>query len=261
MPAAVTDLIHPSIEAAVLKDVPITMKRPPPPPDELAKTVPNFGMPRANRVISKECPQGSPTSPPNASAIQQHVLWFDFNGDGKIMPWETYQGFRKLGFGYIISLLAVPFIHGSFSFPTSPGWIPHPLMPIYIERMHKTKHGSDSEVYDTEGRFVPQKFEEIFSKYDKENKGALSWRDIQEMVYGNANINDPVGWIAERLEWFTLYLLCKDERGLVTKEKIRAQYDGSLWAIIAKEVELKKSHAQQGKVGSYQAQKEVAKLY
>lgn len=27
------------------------------------------------------------------------------------------------------------------------------------------------QVYDTEGRFVPQKFEEVFSKYDRENKG------------------------------------------------------------------------------------------
>lgn len=36
--------------------------------------------------------------------------------------------------------------------------------------------GSDTGVYDSEGRFVPQKFEEIFSKYDKDNKGGLTYK-------------------------------------------------------------------------------------
>jgi peroxygenase len=35
-----------------------------------------------------------------------------------IYPWDTFVGFRRLGFGYLISTLAVPFIHGSFSYPT-----------------------------------------------------------------------------------------------------------------------------------------------
>lgn len=235
----VTHAIPASVEPAVVKEVPVTARHPP--PADLEKYIPNPGMPRANKAISKENPNGSPNSVPVATPLQQHVMFWDFDGDGVIYPWDTYSGFRKLGFGYLISGLAPFVIHGTFSYPSSHSWIPNPLFPIFIDRMHRTKHGSDSEVYDTEGRFVPQKFEEIFSKYDRENKGGISWRDIQEMVYTNSNVNDPVGWIAERLEWWTLYLLCKDERGIITKEKVRACYDGTLWEQIASEVAAKKA--------------------
>ena len=36
-----------------------------------------------------------------------------------------------------------------------------PSPPPTSRRVHRTKHGSDSETFDTEGRFVPQKFEEV----------------------------------------------------------------------------------------------------
>lgn len=73
------------------------------------------------------------------------------DNDGVIWPQDTFVGFRRLGFGYIISTLAVPFIHGSFSYPTQSSWLPDPFFRIYMKNMHKTKHGSDSETYDTEG--------------------------------------------------------------------------------------------------------------
>jgi peroxygenase len=53
-----------------------------------------------------------------------------------------------------------------------------------------------------------------------------------QMVYSNMNVMDPAGWIAERLEWYMMYLLCKDDNGIVSKEKIRAQYDGTLWVSV-----------------------------
>lgn len=61
-------------------------------------------------------------------------------------------------------MLAVPFIHGSFSYASCNSWLPDPFFRLYIKNMHLCKHGSDSECLDTEGRFVPEKFEEIFTK-------------------------------------------------------------------------------------------------
>eukprot|EP00877_Chromochloris_zofingiensis_P013611 jgi/Chrzof1/8503/Cz03g13150.t1 len=153
-------------------------------------------------------------------------------------------GFRRIGYGHIISLLAVPFIHGSFNYPSCPTIFPDPLWRVYLKYVHRTKHGSDTEVYDTEGRFVPEKFEELFTKYDREAKGGLSWNDIQNLILGNMNIMDPVGWIAERLEWWTLYFLVRDDNGVVSKEKVRANYDGSLWYLLADENE-KREQARQ----------------
>lgn len=47
--------------------------------------------------------------------------------------------------------------------------------------------------YDQEGRFVPQNFENIFSKYDQDGDGILTLAELFSMVRGHRCAVDPFG--------------------------------------------------------------------
>ncbi|CAL9129921.1 unnamed protein product [Musa textilis] len=161
--------------------------------------------------------------------LQKHVAFFDRNNDGIIYPSETYRGFRAIGSGVAFSAVSALFINGFLSPKTSPGKIPSPLLPIYVNNIHKGKHGSDSGVYDSEGRFVASKFEEIFQKHAKTNPNALTSTELMEMLRANRDPKDYNGWLVSWTEWKVLYMLCKDKEGLLQKETVRAVYDGNLF--------------------------------
>lgn len=129
-------------------------------------------------------------------------------------------------------------IHANFSYPTLPpgkNWVTHFLpdlrFPIYVDRIHKDKHGSDSNSFDDEGRFVPQKFEEIFLKYAKgdETRQSISKREVMQYMGGQWDILDPIGWGGSIFEWLATYLFLWPEDGRMKKEDIRRVYDGSIF--------------------------------
>lgn len=64
---------------------------------------------------------------------------------------------------------------------------------LFLKNVHKDKHGSDTGTYDTEGRFLPQKFEDIFAKY-ADGRDYLTIWDVSNVLKGQRCIADPIGW-------------------------------------------------------------------
>ncbi|KAM9874677.1 hypothetical protein VDGL01_11234 [Verticillium dahliae] len=206
--------------------VPVTLERKPFLPEKESKRLQELGVARANIAATHDKPEGTSEGSWSARSNRQT------DEDGVIYPWDTYSGFSALGFSMPLSLVAVFIIHANFSYPTSPSWIPDPRLPVYVDRIHKDKHGSDTGTYDTEGRFVPQKFEDIFAKY-ADGEDYLTIRDIVNLLNGQRMIADPIGWGGAMFEWLATYIMLWPEDGKMKKEDIRRIYDGSIFFTIA----------------------------
>lgn len=78
------------------------------------------------------------------------MLFWDRDNDGVIWPWDTYTGFRDLGFNILFSFIAVLVINLNFSYPTrlAHSYLPDPLFRVYVDSIHKAKVFSESNLAD-----------------------------------------------------------------------------------------------------------------
>jgi len=171
----------------------------------------------------------------STTVLQRHIQFWDRDGDGIIYPMDVYNGFRDLGFNVLFSIgsLLIPIF---FSYPTRLGfsWLPDPLLRIYVKDIHKAKHGSDTGIYDFDGHFNPQRFDQLFERFDSSGVGGLSARNLIELWKKDRCAADPAGWSFAFMEWWTTWLLLQRD-GLVWKDDLRACYDGSLFSKIKRE--------------------------
>ncbi|KAJ4764043.1 Caleosin [Rhynchospora pubera] len=185
---------------------------------------------RANGKASSSQNGTGDSKATDMTPLQMHASFFDRNKDGMVTLKETYQGMRAIGCSVPVSAAGSLFINGFLSPKTRPpGKSASASLPIYIENINKGKHGSDTDSYDSQGRFVPEKFEQIFMKYAKTNPNALTSKELDDMLKGNKDPGDTKGPIAAQGEWRLLYDLAKDKDGFLQKDTIRGVYDGSLF--------------------------------
>lgn len=226
-----------SIITTSIDAVPVTVERKPYQPGVDKPRLAHAGVARANLAATHERPEGTTENDwaqrhQDQTVLQQHCDFFDKDHDGVIWPIDTFRGFYQLGYGIILSVISVLVIHGNFSYPTQSSLLPDPFFRIHIDNIHKDKHGSDTGTYDTEGRFIPQKFEDIFSKY-AEGRDYLTIWDVSNLMKGQRLIADPIGWGGAFFEWLATYILLWPDDGRMMKEDIRGIYDGSLFYKVA----------------------------
>ncbi|KAF1925760.1 Caleosin-domain-containing protein [Didymella exigua CBS 183.55] len=202
------------------------------------------GLARANTAATHDHPSGTTADTwakrhRHQTVLQQHCEFFDRDRDGILWPSDTYIGFHNLGFGVVLSLLALFIIHINFSYPTQRSWLPDPLFRIDLTNIHRTKHGSDSDVFDSQGRFRPQQFEDIFTKYADGAEYLTIWTLLAQ-IKGQRNVSDLIGWGGAVFEWMATYLMLWPEDGRMRKEDVRRVYDGSIFHGWARDVEQKR---------------------
>jgi len=198
-----------------LTTVPVTLERIPfyPKPDNPLE---DPGTARVNIAATIEAPNGTQEANwaerhKHMTVVQQHCSYWDKDGDGIIWPQDTWRGVRAWGWNIFLAALATFVINFNLSYATGPSYLPDPFFRIWIANVHKDKHGSDSMSYDNEGRFVPQNFENLFSKYDRNNKGGLDLFDLARALKGQRMAFDFFGWSAAFLE-------CKRFRAVLVVE-------------------------------------------
>lgn len=195
----------------------------------------------AAAAAKSSAPQGSFDSyegpKPGANqttALQKHVGFFDANGNGKITFSESRERLGELGIdgakGYV-GAATVNLVIGSMV-------AGYPTFTIDLSQIQKAKHDSDSDVFDKNGQFSQEKFDELFARFDKNGDNALDGDEITAFL--TRNRETFFGGVLARLELPVLLKIAGEpaevdgvEQKVLTRERLAKFYDGSLFYELA----------------------------
>ena len=171
--------------------------------------------------------------------LEKHLSFFDRDHDGQLTREETAQGLRKLGLGTVRSEVTGSAINAGIGLRSSDHW--YDFTTVNLSKIHLSKHGSDTGIYDKQGQFVQAKYDELWARFDQGQKGALNQADIQAM---HASLStDKVGDVAAKAEFDLLMEIAGQNQAqpdgsnqrVLTKDTMQQFYDGSLFYKLAGE--------------------------
>ena len=183
--------------------------------------------------VSQDVERQPPAIPwDEMTALQRHVAFFDFDGDGYITVAEDYWGLIALGIDPVSAAAFATIINGALATPT----MGYPSLTIDLRAIAAAVHGSDTGIYDNQGRFVPSQFERLFDDWDKNGDGGLDALELTQRTIVEADLWDVFGVAASGAEFGLLYAVAAED-GRLSRDRMRAFYDGSLFYVLAEERE------------------------
>ncbi|KAG1458681.1 hypothetical protein G6F46_006515 [Rhizopus delemar] len=169
-----------------------------------------------NRLIVKE------------SGIQKHISFWDKRNKGYITPIDTITGFLTLGYNIIFSVALGTFTGIFLSVLSQTSWIPDPFCRSFVPNLIRSRKQT-SGVYDEDGVFVPERFEQLFDKYAKKSNESITITEFVKMTKEQEELGGNIkAWVLGMIELCTAYFFI-GHRGCLSKEDVRAAYDGTLF--------------------------------
>jgi hypothetical protein len=109
--------------------------------------------------------------------------------------------------------------------------------PVGAETIEIGEHGSDTGIYDEDGRFSVSRFRKLFVRHDADGDGALDASELTRLFAGNRT--DLIGHLVSRAEFSYLLELAGETRNgrrVVAREILERFYRGSFLYDLATEV-------------------------
>lgn len=172
-----------------------------------------------------------------AVGFDEHLKFFDADGDHKISLRECQRGLERLGFGHLV---AVPAALGINAGVAALGLLQRRLLnPLGLDvaGTGAVRH-PDTALVDDEGVFDDARLDAVFARYGREHGGAaLTLPEVIAMVSGrlrDGGTQDvkqllllPAGALATGAEWGALFWVAHTTRGarfVLEKESVRRFY-------------------------------------